>query len=466
MNARLLPQSLAVRVTLLCALISIVITGMLGASFFFNARTAITDHADEQLVGRATYFRQLAAETLNDHDLRDRSMLLQALLGSANDVVILRRRDQLPVVAVNPARVEVPAEFVPVEIGRAITNLDVHRIDRKSEPRMHWVAALTRGPGGSVIEVLVGHPLTSEMRMIEGSRNGVLGSTFAAMVACALLVWLVLLNGLRPLRLISAQAALINPINLATRLSEHNAPAELRKMVATFNSMLDRIAIGYERLSQFSADLAHEIRTPIGTLLGQTQVALGRTRTVDEYQRLLESNLEEFGRLGSIVDSILFLAQADHASLQLEKTPLALKYELLNIAEYFEGPAEEAGLNFSVQATGEARVNAALCRRALHNLVLNALRYSTSGTTVTLTGVQHKAGATIVVESDGTPIPQDQCVRLFDRFYRADSAAGRSAESRGLGLSIVKAIMDLHEGEATASCSPTGRYRFELRFPP
>ena len=465
MKARLLPQSLAVRVTLLCALIAIVITGMLGASFFFNARTAITDHADEQLVGRAAHFRQLAAETLNDHDLRDRSMLLQALLGSANDVVVLRRRGQLPVVEVNPAKVAIPVDLAAVEIGRSITNLDVRRIDRRSDPRMHWVAALTRGPGGSVIEVLAGHPLTSEMRMIEGSRNGVLWSTFAAMVACALLVWLVLLHGLRPLRLISAQAALINPINLATRLSEHNAPAELRTMVATFNSMLDRIATGYERLSQFSADLAHEIRTPLGALTGQTQVALGRTRSVDEYQRLLESNLEELGRLGSIVDSILFLAQADHASLQVEKGPLVLKDELSNIADYFEGPAEEAGLTFSVQAVGEARVNAALCRRALHNLVLNALRYSTSGTTVTLTGGQHEAGATIVVESEGTPIPQDQCLRLFDRFYRADSSAGRSAESRGLGLSIVKAIMDLHSGEATALCSPTGRYRFELRFP-
>src|SRR6185312_16300688 len=135
------------------------------------------------------------------------------------------------------------------------------------------------------------------------------------------------------------------------------------------------------------------------------------------------------------------------------------------IAEYFEGPADEAGLHFVVQASGSAVVNASLCRRAIHNLVVNALRYSTPGTTVRLIGREEDAVSTIAVENDGLPIPAAQLERLFDRFYRANAARGRPAESSGLGLAIVKAIMELHRGEARVSCTPSGTIRFDLRFP-
>jgi len=331
---------------------------------------------------------------------------------------------------------------------------------------MHWVSALAgSGPDGMAIEVVAGHPLVSEMQMIAMSRHKAITGTAMAMLASTLLVWLVLRHGLRPLHRVAAQAAQINPINLAIRLPEHDAPQELREMVAVFNAMLDRISTGYERLSQFSADLAHEIRTPVGTLIGQTQVALNRVRSPAEYQQLLESNLEELNRLRLIVDNILFLAQADHATLDIQCTPLDLAEELQLIAEYFEGPADEAGQRFAVQAQGSASVNTALCRRAIHNLVVNALRYSTPGTTVRLIGSEDEAASTIAVENDGQPIPPEQLERLFDRFYRADAARGRPAESSGLGLAIVKAIMALHGGEARVSCTPEGTIRFELVFP-
>lgn len=262
----------------------------------------------------------------------------------------------------------------------------------------------------------------------------------------------------------AAQASLIAPANLAIRLPEHDAPLELQHMVAAFNAMLDRIAVGYDRLSQSSADLAHEIRTPVGALIGQTQVALSRTRSTDDYQQVLESNLQELNRLSLTVDNILFLAQADHTTLQIERATMEIADELRRIAEYFEGPADEAGLRFDVQASGTARVNAALCRRALHNLVANAVRYSTPGTVVRLSSHEEEAFSTIAVENEGMPIPPGQMERLFDRFYRADAVHARPAESSGLGLAIVKAIMDLHGGEVTASSSATGTIRFELRF--
>jgi len=380
-------------------------------------------------------------------------------------VLLLRRPGEAPFIDVNPRRFPVPGSLVAVSADRDLAIGNVLNMPMADGVPMHWVAALARsGRNGDMVEVVAGHPLTTEVKMIRANRDRVILSAIIAMLASTILAYLVLRHGLRPLHRVAGKAALINPINLAIRLPEHDAPLEVQHMVVAFNAMLDRIAIGYERLSQFSADLAHEIRTPVGALIGQTQVALQRARSADEYQQLLESNLEELNRLRQIAENILFLAQADHASLTIERTPIALHAELEKIAEYFEGPADENGLRFEVQASGMAFVNAALCRRAINNLVVNAVRHGTPGTIVRLIGVQDGGMATIAVENEGVPVPPEQLGRLFDRFYRGD-AARRHTESNGLGLAIVKAIMALHGGEVSASCPMPGLMRFELRFP-
>jgi len=464
--ARWLPRSLAVRVMLLCGLVAAWTTGMLGMYFFFAARHAITEHADDQLIARAERLRALVGDARTLDELRTRAMLLEDLLGAASDVLILRRAGGEPLVEINPDRAPLPAAVSATAADQPLGRTQVLDAPQPGQPRMHWVSGLARsGHDGAVIEVLAGHPLASEMQMIGKARNQALGGTFMAMAFSTLLVWAVLRHGLRPLHRVAAQAAQINPLNLAIRLPDDDAPRELQDMVAVFNAMLDRIATGCERLSQSSADLAHEIRTPVGALIGQTQVALNRPRSPAEYQQLLESNLEELNRLRLIADDILFLAQADHATLRIERTPVALAEELQRIAEYFEGPADEAGLRFEVLASGTALMNAALCRRAVHNLVVNALRYGTPGTPIRLLGQEDQAASTIAVENEGAPIPPEQLERLFDRFYRAEATRERPADSSGLGLAIVKAIMALHRGDATVSCSPSGTIRFELRFP-
>jgi two-component system heavy metal sensor histidine kinase CusS len=270
---------------------------------------------------------------------------------------------------------------------------------------------------------------------------------------------------LRPVRAIAARAAQISPASLSVRLDSDAAPVELRQLTHAFNAMLDRLADGYQRLSQFSADLAHEIRTPVGALIGQTQVTLAKSREPDEYQQLLESNLEELNRLSHIAENILFLAHADHAALSVEREPVDLHMELVRIADYFEGLADERGMRFEVDAQGVVSANPLLCRRAINNLVVNAVRYGASDTVVRLRGTQDEKGATVVVENEGEPIPAVQLDRLFDRFYRADAARSAFTESSGLGLAIVKAIMYLHGGTASVACPSPGVVRFELRFP-
>jgi two-component system, OmpR family, heavy metal sensor histidine kinase CusS len=243
-----------------------------------------------------------------------------------------------------------------------------------------------------------------------------------------------------------------------------HTPTELQSLAVSFNAMLDRLSTGYERLLQFSADLAHEVRTPIGVLIGQTQVTLAHTRSEAEYKSVLESNLEELERLGRIAQNILFLAQADHERQKEERTQLVIREELETIATYFEGLADERGLHFEVDAAGVMFANTIMCRRAISNVVVNAVRYAAPDTVIRLSGHEDEQGARIVIGNQGPPIGAAELSRLFDRFYRGDSARSAFSESSGLGLAIVQAIMRLHDGSATVSCSGEGWIEFTLRF--
>jgi two-component system heavy metal sensor histidine kinase CusS len=180
---------------------------------------------------------------------------------------------------------------------------------------------------------------------------------------------------------------------------------------------------------------------------------------------VLESNLEELERLARIAQNILFLAQADHEQQQIERERLDIREELETIGAYFEGIADERRITFDIQAEGEMLANAIMCRRAIGNVVVNAVRYATAGTVVRLRGYADEQGASIVVGNRGAHIEKEELAKLFDRFYRGDAARSEFTESSGLGLSIVQAIMRLHGGVASAESTPDGWIEFTLRFP-
>ena len=284
--------------------------------------------------------------------------------------------------------------------------------------------------------------------MLAAYRNRIVLATLIGMLAATLLAWYVLRRALRPVREIAARAAQISPASLSVRLDSNAAPVEMRQLTRAFNAMLDRLADGYQRLSQFSADLAHEIRTPVGALIGQTQVTLAKPREPDEYQQLLESNLEELNRLSHIAENILFLAHADHAALSVEREPVDLHAELIRIADYFEGPADERGMRFEVDAQGVASVNPMLCRRAINNLVVNAVRYGASDTVVRLRGTQDAQGATVVVENEGAADSR-----------RATGPAVRSLLSRGRGAQRVHRIERLRARHRQGDHASAWRHR-------
>ncbi|MBC8638070.1 heavy metal sensor histidine kinase [Caballeronia sp. EK] len=458
-------RSLAVRIALSFAVIVCVVVGMVGASLYQATNRALSTRADYQLIARVEHFRSLLHDLYTIKEIEARPKLFETMLGDRQDVIFFRRAGSAPFINVNPERMPLPPLHI-VPMTRAIGLDDLYEGSRADGVRMRWVGAQARiGESGEVVEIIAAHVMTQEAIVLSAYLERVWITVIGAVLVTLLLAYWVTSRGLMPLKAMADKAAEITPNRLSARLDVAHAPAELQSLAASFNAMLDRLEHGYERLLQFSADLAHELRTPIGVLIGETQVALAHERNVGEYRGVLESNLEELERLARIAQNILFLAQADHGQQRIERERLDIREELETIGAYFEGIADERRITFEIDADGEMSANAIMCRRAIGNVVVNAVRYATAGTVVRLSGHADQYGARIVVGNRGPRIGQEELAKLFDRFYRGDAARSEFTESSGLGLSIVQAIMGLHGGSVTADCTRDGWIEFSLLFP-
>ncbi|MCH4873463.1 heavy metal sensor histidine kinase [Pseudomonas sp. TMW22091] len=272
-------------------------------------------------------------------------------------------------------------------------------------------------------------------------------------------------SGLRPLRRMSAIAASVSADSLNARLPQQDMPAELAELAGAFNAMLERLDDSFQRLSAFSADIAHELRTPLSNLLTHTQVTLTRPRSIDEYRETLHSNLEELQWMAQLVNDMLYLAKADHGLLAPRREPLELATEVDALLEFYALLAEDSQIELSREGDGQIVGDRSMLRRALSNLLDNALRYTPTGGVIKVLIGASATGVRIVIENSGTGIPADLLPRLFDRFYRADPARREgSSEHAGLGLAITQSIIRAHGGQIRAE-SQDGVTRFVIELP-
>ncbi|MDE2565961.1 MAG: heavy metal sensor histidine kinase, partial [Burkholderiales bacterium] len=278
--------------------------------------------------------------------------------------------------------------------------------------------------------------------------------------------WTVARMGLAPLKRFTRLASVISSSNLARRLPRSGLPVELRELADDFNAMLERIDAGVRRLSEFSGDLAHEMRTPVATLLGRTQVALSKARSTEQLREVLAGNVEELDRLGRLITDMLFLARADEGAAAMASAPVDLAAEAGRVVDYLAVVAEERGVGVEVQGQAAAQGDRLLIQRALTNLLTNAIRHTDAPGVVRLALRQDEAGSTVEVVNRGQGIPAAQLDRVFERFVRLDAARARAEGGIGLGLAIVRSIMQAHGGTVTAASDATGLTTFTLHFPP
>ncbi len=274
-------------------------------------------------------------------------------------------------------------------------------------------------------------------------------------------------RGMRPLAEITQAARRVTVTQLHARIGPVRWPQELTALATTFDAMLDRLEDSFTRLAQFSADLAHELRTPINNLMGEAEIALARTRTLAEYQEVLGSSLEEYARLSRLIDSMLFLARAESPETRICRRPLEVRKELDIVREFHEAVAQEHGVDVLCQGDALVHADSVLFPRAVSNLLSNALHYTPRGGKIIL-AVNALEDRTIVisVSDTGAGIAPEHLPRIFDRFYRADPARSQCRPGMGLGLAIVKSIMALHGGTATIQSALGKGTTVTLRFPP
>ncbi len=283
-------------------------------------------------------------------------------------------------------------------------------------------------------------------------------------VASAALGWVIARRGLAPLSVIAREAERVTAHRLGRPLRAEDAPAEIRGLIESINRMLDRLQASFRALEEFSADIAHELRTPLNNLLLQTQVTLGRERSQSEYVDALHSNLSEVERLQRMVSDMLFLARVDRGMLKLELETVDLADEARNVAEFFDAAAAEQGKQIEVSGAGSAPCDRSMARRAITNLLSNAVRYSADGAKIEIRVAAAREHVELRVENKAAAIDDADLRRLFGRFTRGPDAHQFATEGAGLGLSIVESIMRLHGGRVEAESGPYG-VRFQLVFP-
>lgn len=307
-------------------------------------------------------------------------------------------------------------------------------------------------------------PIDHHLVFLASLRRSLWLAIVASILIMSLLGWLAVKQGHAPLRRTMAQIRRISADRLEARIPTDRVPPELVGLADSFNDMLQRIDESFRRLSEFNADIAHELRTPVTNLMTETQVALSRARTPDEYREVLYSNMEEYERMAQMIGDMLFLAKADNRRLERHFGDVDLGAEIRALFEYYEGWAEERCVSLTVDGSAQVTADKRMLRRAIGNLLSNAIGHSPADATVRVT-VRHAAAAVIIaVENPGATIPPEHLPRLFDRFYRVDPSRRRGSEGTGLGLAIVKSIVEAHSGHVDAA-SREGWTRFTITLP-
>lgn len=329
---------------------------------------------------------------------------------------------------------------------------------------MRALASVADGKGGG-LGVVVGMDTEIHAHFMHAFRKSLAFYITLAAVASGLFGWWAARRGLAPLRMMASRASGVNAHRLDARMPVDAVPVEMADLALTLNTMLERLQDDFRRLSEFSSDLAHELRTPITNLMTQTHVVLSQSRDAAKYRDVLASNAEELQRLGRTVSDMLYLAKMEHGITLPTEEMINVSDEVCALFEFYEALAEDKGVRLRFHGHAIVVGDRLMLRRALSNLLSNAMRYTTQGKDILVEAKEELGGATIVVENEGVEISPELLPSIFDRFFRADKSRARAeSDSVGLGLSITRAIMMAHGGGISAQ-STGGKTRFTLTFP-
>ncbi|VWC92644.1 heavy metal sensor signal transduction histidine kinase [Burkholderia contaminans] len=455
------PYSLLTRLTVAFAAVAAIAFALTGAYLYRSLSTELQRRDDIEITGKLSQFLQLAHASGSAQNIRATPAVFHEVLLS-HPGVYLGIYD-----ARNNPLVEHTA--VPgVTLESIATSDHSSRIPYTCEPAgiglSRCIFAKDKLPSGEVIQVSLVRTATDRQSLLKNYRVDIWLAVGVGATLLGGLGYAIARRGLHPVESLGRQTSTIEAHNLSERLDIRGGPIELRELALSVNRMLDRLERAFVRLSQFSSDLAHDMRTPLATVISSSQVTLSRPRTRDEYEALIDSNIEECERLQRMIGNMLFLARTDNAHQHLKRSNLDAAHELSRLASYFQSIADDKAVTVVVEGNTQLSADPTLFRRAVSNLVSNALDHASEATTVKLASFHSPRHAIVEVTNQGHPIAPEHIDKIFERFYRIDASRHGSSKNAGLGLAIVKSIMELHRGSVEVRSSDAGT-TFTLRFP-
>tara|TARA_R110001599_G_scaffold42551_15_gene128201 strand:- start:17374 stop:18741 length:1368 start_codon:yes stop_codon:yes gene_type:complete len=446
-------RSLSLRLGLAFALVGTLLLGSIGLYLYQSLQREIAWRDDQALLGRLERVQLLLENSPDLTAPTDRPELYANMLGNTQHFLWVLDVDDHRLVSINPTDLPMPELSATVE-----------PVFHQDEDQTYRLVTQQIRVNDRALTLIAGHLLSERQLMLGAYRSNLIRVLSAGSLLAFLLGFWISQRGLRPLRRLALQAGAIDSQHLHLRLHTDSRYNELDSLVSSFNQALERLEEGFEQLSRFSGDLAHEMRTPLNNLIGQTQQSLSLPRSSEQYEQLLESNLEEFERLARMIDSLLFLARCVQPKQNLQRYSTELDAAVARLCDYFEGMADEQQLILVNQCNGTVMVDPDMLTRALANLIANAIRYAEAGTAISIASRAEATHTIISVHNCGPGIEPEHLPRLFERFYRADPSRSQPGDSGGLGLAIVEAIMGQHGGFVRVSNVDDG-VCFELHFP-
>lgn len=267
--------------------------------------------------------------------------------------------------------------------------------------------------------------------------------------------YLIAKKSMRPIKNFTKELASISASSLNKRLPNEGNPKELQELATTCNSMLFRVECAFKHLKQFSASMAHELRNPIHYLQTATEVTLTKPQTVETYQQLLQTHLEEYQNLTQLIENLLFITRCEHGQIQLNRRKLSANNLISSIVEYYHSTAKENGIEIQVLGDAQIEVDEQLFKRVISNLIDNSLAYTHEGGKI-LINIEKRPNKSIqiVIKDNGIGISKEYLPLLCQVFYRVNHEKKKENTGLGLGLAIAKSIMEYHKGRLVVESQP------------